>query len=129
MRKTINLTLTAAVLGTALLLPAASASAATAPKAAVALTASVDCDRYWSTTSALRVRTGPGTSYATKGQLGYHNLVDVIDVSYNSKGIFTGWYKVRLLATSTYGLAKGTTGWVSASYLAYHSSCYTSIDV
>jgi len=126
LRNALKLPLTAAALSAATLIPSASASAATPAKATVAHTAYVDCDRSWSTTSALRVRTGPSTGYATIGQLGFHNVVDVIDTSWSSSG---SWYKVRLLQTSAYGLKMGTVGWASAAYLANISPCRTSINV
>ncbi len=123
--------LAAAVLtGTALLAFAVPGAAqAAAPSSAVTLRpavtkASVDCDKYWSTASALRVRTGPSTGYATRGQLGYHNTVDIINI--NDSGT---WDEVVLLQRSTYGLAAGTVGWVSNAYMGIDNSCRTSINV
>ena len=112
-----------------LLAPTAHAAApAAAPAAASSVSARaaayVDCDKYWSTTSALRVRTGPGTGYTTIGQLGYHNTVDIIDM--NASGT---WDEVRLLTKSTYGLTAGTVGWVSDAYLQIDNPCRTSINV
>ncbi|MEY9961017.1 SH3 domain-containing protein [Streptacidiphilus sp. MAP5-52] len=123
MRKAINLTIAIAALGAALIMPSASASAATPSRTTVAHTAYVDCDEYWATT-VVKVRTGPSTGYTAIGQLGKHNTVDW--VGENSSG---SWTKVRLLQKSTYGLPKSTVGWVSSAYLAYISPCYTSIDV
>lgn len=101
MRKAINLTIAIAALGAALIMPSASASAAAPSRTALAHAAYVDCNEYWATTT-VRVRTGPGTGYTPIGQLGVHNTVDWVDE--NSSG---SWTKVRLLQTSTYGLARG----------------------
>ncbi|MFC1435377.1 SH3 domain-containing protein [Streptacidiphilus sp. N1-3] len=120
-----------AVAGSAILVLAlaGSAHAATVTSAFTRDTASartstyVDCDKYQSTTT-LRVRTGPGTGYATIGQLGKGNTVDIIDS--NSSGT---WDRIRLLTKSTYGLRAGTVGWVSDAYLKIDNPCRTNINV
>ena len=43
---------------------------------------------YYSTTSGLNVRSGPGTSYASKGTLSYGQAVSVVDSS-------SYWYKIK----------------------------------
>ncbi|MEY9840617.1 SH3 domain-containing protein [Streptacidiphilus sp. EB103A] len=130
MNTTLRRTLaSAAVGGTALLalVTPGSAQAATPAVATAAhvtaATSYVDCNEYWSTT-VVKVRTGPGTGYTAIGQLGTHNIVDWVNENSNNS-----WTKVRLLQKSSYGLAKGTVGWVYTGYLAYHSPCYTSINV
>ncbi|MDO4174486.1 MAG: SH3 domain-containing protein [Eubacteriales bacterium] len=57
---------------------------------------------YYSTTAGLNVRSGPGTSYASKGTLSYGQAVTVIDTS-------SYWYKVQF---------NGGTGYVGSKYLS-----------
>ncbi|WP_042366784.1 SH3 domain-containing protein [Streptacidiphilus neutrinimicus] len=84
-------------------------------------TATRDCDLVWSTTSALRIRKGPGTGYATIGQLSYHTKGDIswfVNEAHDET-----WWKIRTLQRSAYGLPAGTVGWVSADYMDYISGC------
>ncbi|MEY9848493.1 uncharacterized protein YraI [Streptacidiphilus sp. BW17] len=126
MRKSARTVLTAAALGAAMLVPTVTASAATPTATArpAAVRTAVDCDLYVVNTAALRIRTGPGTGYATIGQLSSGVRVDSIDIAYPN---YT-WYKVRTLTKSAYGLKAGTTGWVSSDYLRYIGGCYTQLD-
>lgn len=57
---------------------------------------------YYSTTAGLNVRSGPGTSYASKGTLSYGQAVTVIDTS-------SYWYKIQF---------NGGTGYVGSKYLS-----------
>lgn len=57
---------------------------------------------YYSTTSGLNVRSGPGMSYASKGTLSYGQAVTVIDTS-------GYWYKIQF---------NGGTGYVGSKYLS-----------
>ncbi|MCX3287060.1 SH3 domain-containing protein [Streptomyces sp. NEAU-H22] len=61
--------------------------------------------------SGVNFRTGAGTGYASKGLLHKNDWGKKVA----TKG---SWIKLRLGQKSKSGLAKGTTGWVSKSYVS-----------
>lgn len=92
--------------------PAQAVSAAQAVKAAT----SGGCPLYIVTANGVRFRTGPGTSYSSKGLL--YKGDDGTKLSTSGK-----WMKIRLYGKSKSGLANKTTGWVYKSYVRYDQNC------
>jgi uncharacterized protein YgiM (DUF1202 family) len=73
---------------------------------------------YVVTANAVNLRTGPSTSYASKGHL-YKN-----DYVWKIKATTATWWKVELDGKSKTGLKDGTRGYVAKKYLAA-GGCFT----
>ncbi|GGY16303.1 hypothetical protein GCM10010358_80050 [Streptomyces minutiscleroticus] len=106
--------LTAALLGPALiaattvtLVQAPTASAATTWPSACTISADFNVSV---TASSANLRTGPGTSYTSKGML--YRGDDARSVCMVPKSGGTIWLYIKLTTRSQSGLAKGTLGWI-----------------
>ncbi|MEU4098046.1 SH3 domain-containing protein [Streptomyces sp. NPDC026673] len=80
-----------------------------------ACTANVTDQDVWPYTDGLRLRTGPGTGYSIKGLLYESDRL----TARCRKG--TSWYDISTDTKTRTGIAKGTYGWVSASYLDFQT--------
>ncbi|NUK50085.1 SH3 domain-containing protein [Streptomyces lunaelactis] len=105
-----NLTSIAIAAAVAASLPAAgTAAAASAPTASTVVVKGFNSCGYAPTT-AIRLRTGPSTKYATIGLLHPDDSVSAIKAE-------KGWYKVSVDFKSKSGLKAGRTGWVAKANL------------
>ncbi|MEU1121506.1 MULTISPECIES: SH3 domain-containing protein [unclassified Streptomyces] len=70
------------------------------------------------TKDAVHFRTGPGTSYASRGLLRKGDKIALYCYSTNG----SNWDYVKIHAKSKTGIAKGTKGWVSSKYSKTYAS-------
>ncbi|MEU4498112.1 SH3 domain-containing protein [Streptomyces sp. NPDC023998] len=107
MRKLTSIAVTAAV--SPVLLATSPATAASAPVASTGATQYFNSCGYTPKT-VVRLRTGPGTKYATIGLLHPDDSVSAMKAQ-------RGWYKISVDFKSASGLKAGTTGWVATANL------------